>query len=72
MKIIKQGHEEDRMQVICPKCEAVLEITSDDIYHESTSETIWGIDYYTCPCCNSKRVLEKHEMTIGVSVSLRR
>ena len=41
MKIIKQGHDEERMQVAYSRGEAVLEITSDDLAHELLLDSIW-------------------------------
>ena len=71
MKVIKQGHDEDRMQVVCQNCEAVLEITSADIHHEPSPTSVWGKYFYKCPCCNATRHMERCEMTRGVELNLR-
>lgn len=65
MKIIKQGHDEDRMQMVCNSCEAVLEITSDDLAREPSLDSNWGIYHYKCPCCGTEKYLEKYEMARG-------
>ncbi len=70
MKIIKQGHDEDRMQVVCQSCEAVLEISSADIRHEKSLDSVWGMYFYECPCCNATRYLKRYEMTRGVETNL--
>jgi len=62
MKVIKQGRDEDRMQVTCNRCEAVLEITSADLGHEE-AEYMPGTYFYNCPCCCAKHYLKMHEMT---------
>ena len=49
MKIIKKGHDENRMQVVCKNCEAVLEITSADVIHEPTPDSAFGRHFYKCP-----------------------
>ena len=70
MKIIKQGHDENRMRVVCQNCEAVLEITSADICHEPSLDSVFGRYFCKCPCCNSTKHLERCEMTRGVERGL--
>jgi len=72
MKIIKQGHDENRMQAVCQNCEAILEITAADIHHEETLESTWGRYFYECPCCGATRYLKPYEMTRGVKINLHR
>ena len=72
MKIIKQGHDEDRMRVERQNCEAVLEITSEDIHHEPSPDSAFGRYFYKCPCCNATRYLKRYEMTRGVELNLHR
>lgn len=73
MKVIKEGHWEDKMQVRCPACEAILEITSEDIHWEKSSESIWGIHFYNCGYCNKKNYIrETSELTLGVSLNVKR
>ena len=66
MKIIKQGHKDDRMEVVCANCEAVLEITSADVFHERSSDSVWGKYFIKCPCCETKKQLERCDMTFGL------
>ncbi len=73
MKIIEEGHLDDRMQIRCPACEAKLEITSEDIIWEKSLESIWGIHYYICGYCENKNyVHETSELTRGVRLNLKR
>ena len=67
MKVIQEGHFEDKMRVVCTGCEAVLEITSQDITPIITQLSIWPYYYYTCPCCNKQTSLkDKTDFTIGI------
>lgn len=66
MKIIKKGHNEDRMHVRCKRCEAELEISSGDVKKRPTYKSVWGELFITCPCCNTDIVIEEHELTYGV------
>ena len=70
MKVIKKGHFEDRMRVICPHCEAVLEITSQDVKCVQTaSRKLWG---YLCPCCDHTNCFDGlWQLTIGVSLNVK-
>ena len=73
MKIIREGHLKDKMQVRCPACEAILEITSKDINWEKSSESVWGIHSYNCGFCNHKNYIrDTSELTRGVSLNLKR
>lgn len=67
MKIIKEGHFEDKMHVKCPNCEAELEISSEDIKKVRTERTVWGRLLYTCAYCESENYLDDDvKLTIGV------
>ena len=67
MKVIQEGHFEDKMRVVCTGCEAVLEITSQDLNSIRSQLSIWPDYYYTCPCCNKQTtVKETVAFTIGI------
>lgn len=65
MKVIQEGHFEDKMRVVCSACEAILEITSQDITPIRSQLSIWPDYYYTCPCCNK-------ESTTAFTIGIRR
>ena len=67
MKVIQEGHFEDKMRVVCNNCEAILEITSQDISTLGSSLSVWPDYYYTCPCCKKTSVAkELTSFTIGI------
>ena len=67
MKVIKEGHFENKMTVRCNGCEAELEITSDDLTRFTKSQDC----YYECPCCGLGHWVERNNLPIGVSKALK-
>ena len=68
MKVIQKGHFEDKMRVVCTACEAVLEITSQDLTPFGSQLSGWPDYYYTCPCCNKTSTAKDiSSFTIGIN-----
>ena len=71
MKIIRQGHFEDKMQVVCTNCEAILEITSEDLSPTKSAFSIWPNYSYTCPCCKKTHTVEElTSFTVGIQEAI--
>ena len=58
MKVIKEGNS-SCMRVICKKCNAILQLASEDIITEHISDIADSVesDYYQCPCCYSYNLI---------------
>ena len=71
MKLIQAGHFEDKMRIVCQNCEAVFEITSEDIRPVKTVFSIWPDYSYTCPCCKKDhQVNDITHFTTGIQRAL--
>ena len=70
MKLIQEGHFEDKMRVVCTSCEAIFEITSKDVTATKTSLSVWSSYSFNCPCCKHKFLKDRSELTLGLAIAL--
>ena len=71
MKLIQAGHSEDKMRIVCTNCEAVFEITSEDVSLVKTAFSIWPDYSYSCPCCKKDYPAnEITHFTVGIQRAL--
>lgn len=67
MRIIKEGRKLITMNVVCPKCDAELEIETKDLKKSKGIPTTF---IYNCPWCNHSNSLKYDDLPKAMIVEI--